>query len=142
VLLDHDLETTPLEIKIDSEVGSDEQMVVIFHTAQGSTAGVVQISFTSTVQYRLGWCTSSRTDFPKTTTLPSTEEKVFRITLTRTSGVRLKIHCNEEEIVNVLISGTTCSYSSWSTIWSRDVEWIRFNNSDTASDYYRPYTGE
>jgi hypothetical protein len=137
VELDFDLENTPLEIRTDSEVGSDEQVNVYFHSGRRDYAGAVQIYFKSTEQYKLGWCIPTETDFP--TTLPSTKEKVFRITLTRNSGVRLKIHCNEVEVLNVLISGTTCTGSIWSKIWSRDVERIEFRSKDTASDYYRPY---
>ena len=138
-MFDYDLENTPLEIKTDSEVGSNEQMVVFFFTAQGSYAGGVGIYFRSKVQYFLGRCSTYEAKFP--TTLPSTKEKVFRMTLIRTSGVRIKIHCNDEEIVNVLISGTTCTDSDWSTYWSREVKKILFYSDDTASDGYRPYTG-
>ena len=37
----------------------------------------------------------------------------------------------------MVISDTTCSYSSWSAFWSKDVEKMKFFSSDTASDYYR-----
>jgi hypothetical protein len=140
VKLDYDLENTPLQIKTDSEVGSNEQMAVNFLTAQEKMAGGVRIIFASTVLYELGSCSIRATVLP--TTLPSTKEKVFRITLSRTSGIRLKIECNEEEILNVLMSDTTCSKSHWSTIWSEEVKKIRFNNYDTASDYYLTYSGE
>ena len=130
----YDLEKTPLEIKTDSEVGSNEKMVVYFLTAHGSYIGGVWIHFRSTVQYELDGCTS-RTDFP--TTLPSTKEKVFRLTLTRSSGVRLKIHCDGEEVLNVLISDTACSKRDWSKYWKRDVKTIKFGSHDSASKYYR-----
>ena len=139
VPLDHNLETTPLEIKTDSEVESNDLMVVNFLTAQEKQTGGVWIVIRSTVWYQLGAC-NHKTVLP--TTLPSTKEKVFRITLSRTSGIRLRIECNEEEILNVLMSDTTCTDSSWSTTWSGEVKKIRFSTSDTASDYYRPQTGK
>jgi hypothetical protein len=135
VLIDYDVENTPLEIKTNSEVGSNEKMDVYFRSAQGIIAFQIVIFFKSTVQYWIGYCSTSAKKFP--TTLPSAKEKVFRITLNRKSGIRLKIECNEEEMVNVLISGTTCTDSRWSKYWSRDVEKIQFFSDDTASDGYR-----
>jgi hypothetical protein len=136
--LNYDLENTPLEIKIDSEVGSNEEGLVYFFSAEDEYAGGVGIHFTSQVQYHLDGCLSWTI---LKTTLPSSKDKVFRITLTRTSGVRIKIHCDEVELLNVLLSDT-CSQSNWGTFWNRDVEKIQFRSADTASDGYRPYTGE
>ena len=130
-----DLESSPLEIKTDSPLGSDEKVEVNFYTSEGGYAGGVVLHFTSTPQYEMYKCTDSGTDFP--IAVPTkTDDRVWRITLTRTSGIRLVIHCNEEEVVNVTLSDTTCGNSWWSNSWSRDVEKIRFDNDDTASDYF------
>ena len=134
-MIDYDLENSPLEIQTDSVVGSDEQVTVWFYTAQGDDVGRVHLNFTSPLQYWITWCRPSWTNFP--TELPSDNNKIWTITLTRTSGIRLVIHCNNKEVLNVVISGTTCSNSAWSTYWSRDKEKIQFSSSDTASDYYR-----
>ena len=48
------------------------------------------------------------------------------------------MHCNNKEVLNVVMSETTCSDSSWSINWGGDMEKIEFHSSDTASDYYRP----
>ncbi|KAL5263940.1 hypothetical protein ACHWQZ_G005132 [Mnemiopsis leidyi] len=130
-----DLETTPLEIKTNSTLGCRDEVYVYFYNSQGEYAGAVWISFTSTPQYGLGWC-SSFTNF--TSNLPAAVDKVWRISLTRTSGIRLQIHCNDVEVVNTLLSDDTC-YSYWREYWSRDVEKIAFPEYDTASDYYRLY---
>jgi hypothetical protein len=140
VLLDYDLENTPLEIRTDSEVGSNEKMEVVFHTAQGSHAGSFRIWFMSTVQYHLGKCSSSWTDFPSS--LPSSKEKLWKITLSRATDIRIQIHCNGVEVLNQLMSYTTCGESSWVWTWNKDVEKIAFTSRDTASDDYRPYTGD
>ena len=129
-----DLETTPLEIKTDSTPGSEDQVYVRFYTTQGEYAGGVGIYFTFTPQYRLYYC-SSRTNFPSN--LPSEVDKIWRITLDKTAGIRLRIHCNGVEVLNTLLSDNTCSYSYWRKYWSRDVEYIDFLPYDTASDYYR-----
>ena len=120
-------------------------MDVLFYTTivyaglyktQSKYAAGFEIYFTSTTKYRLEYCNYSRTNFPSN--LPSEVEKIWRITLDRTAGIRLKIHCNGVEVLNILISDNTCSYSDWRKYWSRDVEKIDFYpSSDTASDYYR-----
>ena len=133
--IDADLENSPLEIKTDRLVGSGEEVSVWFFTTKGSFAGAVHLYFSSTPQYKLKDCTSW-TKFP--TALPTDTYKVWKISLTRTSGIRLVINCNEVEVLNVLLSESTCSVSWWNTGWSRDVEKISFSSySDTASDYYR-----
>ena len=47
------------------------------------------------------------------------------------------IHCNEVEVLNFLMSDSTCSYNSWDTYWSNDVGKIFFEKWDEAADYYR-----
>ncbi|KAL5248076.1 hypothetical protein ACHWQZ_G017302 [Mnemiopsis leidyi] len=133
-----DLETTPLEIKTDSAVGSGDCVFLYFYTSQGYEAGGVYLHFTSTLQYWIYYCSTSYTDFP--TNPPADVNKVWRITKTRTSGIRLQIHCNDVEVLDILISDTTCSYSDWSTYWNRDIEKMYFDYSDTASDYYKLYS--
>ncbi|XP_063678266.1 uncharacterized protein LOC134814158 isoform X2 [Bolinopsis microptera] len=129
VEIEWDLESTPLEIRTDSVLGSDDQVYVDFYSAEEKYAGGFALYFTSTPQYELGYCTSG-TDFP--VNLPSTADKVWRITLTS----RVVIHCNEVEVLNKLLSESTCSDSKWRTIWNRDVTKIWFDSDDTASDYY------
>ena len=129
-----DLETTPLEIKTDS----GDQVYVQFFTSGRDYVGYVQIRFPSTPKYYIYNCMSSLsyTNFP--VSLPTEVEKVWRITLNRNSGIRLLIHCNNVEVLNFLMSSSTCSDSRWSTYWSRTVGKFWFNpHYDTASDYYR-----
>ena len=131
-----DLETTTLEIKTDSTIGSGDEVYVRFYTSGRDLVGRVEIHFSSTPQYYIYYC-GSYTNFP--VSLPTEVEKVWRITLNRNSGIRLLIHCNNVEVLNILISDSTCGDSSyWSTYWSRTVGEIWFHNKeDTASDYYR-----
>ena len=136
VMIDYDLENSPLQIRTNSEIGSKEVVrSVFFYNAEGENAGAVELSFTSPPQYWLGGCTSY-IDFP--TALPSETDKVWKITLTRSSGTpSVVIHCNNKEVLNVVLSDSTCSRSDWSDFWSRDVERILFIVSDEASDFYR-----
>ena len=110
-------------------------MYVNFYTSGGDNVGPVQIRFYSTPQYYIWPCTDW-INFP--VSLPTDVEKVWRITLNRNSGIRLLIHCNNVEVLNILMSSSTCSDSRWSTYWSKTVGKIRFHpTSDTASDFYR-----
>ncbi|KAL5254943.1 hypothetical protein ACHWQZ_G014406 [Mnemiopsis leidyi] len=130
-----DLETTPLEIKTDSAVEIGDYVKVLFYTSQGYIVGGVYLHLNSTLQYWMDWCGTSYTDFP--TNPPADVNKVWRISITRTSGVRLQIHCNDVEVLNILMSDTTCSYRNWNTYWNKDIEKMYFDSSDTASDYYK-----
>ena len=135
--IDADLESSLLEIRTYSPLGGNDKVKVGFFYSEynSAVAGGVTLHFTSTPQYELYKCTYSRTDFPAD--LPTGEEKVWKISLTKTSGIRLVIHCNEVEVLNILMSYSTCSDSSWNNYWDRDMEKIRFDSLDSASDYYR-----
>ena len=98
-------------------------------------AGGVVLIFTDPPQFQIRSCTLS-TDFP-TQPPTGTDDKVWKITLTRTSGIRLVIHCNEVEVLKFVLSESTCTDSSWSSAWNREVDELRFDDEDTASDYYR-----
>ena len=139
VMIAFNLEEYSLNITTDSTLGSDDRMSVKFYTSQGDSAGALYLFFRYRPEYAIRSCT--RTNFP--TNLPSDNDKVWRVTLTRTSGIRLMIHCNEVEVLNTLISDSTCGgYSDWSTNWSGEVAKIMFSSEYyTASDYYQPQPG-
>ena len=130
------MENSPLQIRTDSIDGSYEQVKVYFDTAGEDFAGGVFLYFRPP-KYWLRHCSSSKTNFP--TDLPTETDKIWTIKLTKTSGtVRVIINCNNKEVLNVVLSNSACSDSSWSTFWSRKMEKIWFYSSDTASHYYRP----
>ena len=140
MLIDFNLEKYSLNIKTDSTIGSNDVVHVQFRTSQGYYAGALKLYFFSTPQYWIGACSSGNTNFP--TNLPPGKDKVWRVTLTRTSGIRLVVHCNEEEVLNALMSDSTCGSNDWSTsYWSKEVAKIMFLSGDTASDYYQPQPG-
>ena len=139
VMIDFNLEQYSLNIKTDSTLGSDDEVGVWFYTSQGGYAGSLRLYFFSTPEYLIGRCSSGRTNFP--TNLPPDKDKVWKVTLTRTSGIRLVVHCNKVEVLNILMSDSTCGASSWSTFWSREAAKIRFHSGDTASDYYQTQPG-
>ena len=139
VLIDFNLEQYSLNITTDSTLGSDDRVRVYLYTSQGDEIGELYLYFHSTPQYAIGYCKTDWTNFP--TKLLPLSDKVWMVTLTRTSGIRLVVHCNEEEVINILMSDSTCDYSYWSTYWSREVAKIQFPSWDIASDYYQPQPG-
>ena len=136
IIIDYDLENSPLQIRTNSEVGSNKKVLVYFYAADGDYLDGVGLYFGSTPQYWLFFCTTSYTDFP--TPLPSETDKIWTITLIRTVSIKLKINCNNKEVINIVMSDITCDVSDWRPRWSRDVEKIKFSDQDKASDYYRP----
>ena len=129
-----DLKNAIMEIRTDSELGSDLRL--LFYTSEGFMAGGFHAFFGSIPQYYLPDCYSSWTIFPSN--LPVARVKIWRITLTKTSGIRLQIHCNNVEVLNILLSDTTCGESDWSTYWKKDVGVVDFDTAwDTASVCYK-----
>lgn len=140
--INYDLEMIPLEISTDSTHGltgwSKEYMMLNFYTGNYKLAGGFYLHFGQKLRYYLPNCINW-THFPTTTTLPSSPDKIWRITLIRTEDVRLVIHCNGVEVLNLPLSDTMCTANSaWSKYWKKDtVKKIKFPQSDTASDLYR-----
>ena len=112
-------------------------MDVVFKTAQAETIGGVWIQFTSPPKYSFYACSSwTWTNFPGN--LCTDLNKIWRITVDKTAGIRFLMHCNSAEVLNVLLSDSICTYSYWRYDWSKDVEKIYFYpNYDSVSDYYR-----
>ena len=135
-----DLETTPLEIKTDSELGSKDRVRLYFCTSDSEEvrAGAVEIFFNAIPKYWIKHCMSKETEF--STSLPAGKDKIWRITKKRTAeDITVQIHCNDVEVVNLLMSDSTCNDTDkeWSKHWNRDVKKIRFTVADDASDEYR-----
>ena len=125
---------SPLEIKTNSVLGSDDKVHVLFDNADGAYAGGFVISFETPPLFGVEYCGQ----WIKHLSLPSKTEKVWRITQTTNSGIiGITLHCNNVEVANIVIS-ETCTDDRWRLYYTRDREKIRFYKlSDTASDYYR-----
>jgi hypothetical protein len=131
--IDYDLEKYPLEIVTDKALSTNDKIIVLLYNSADAKS-VVQVRFGSTPDCFIQYC--SKTNSPLLSNLPSATTKVFRITLTRNPGIRIKILCNGVEIVNVLMSDF-CEYASWRTFWNKDIVKIQFHRQDKASDKYR-----
>ena len=137
-MLDFDLENTPLEIKTDSATGSSDKVEINFFNQLNEYAGGVKIFFSS-MQYSLVDCLYEYTGYDFQNTPTTDDNKVWRITLAKTSDTRrFVIHCNEVEVLNVQLSDNFCEERS--SYWNRDVTMIEFSVHDTASSLYKTYT--
>ena len=137
--INYDLEKSPLQIRTNSPVGSHEEVRVKFSNGAGVlNAGGFSIYFNSIIYYQLEYC-NQKIGFPSA--LPSETDKIWTITLIKSSGIRFIIHCNNKEVLNVVLSSTICTSTIYpsigSNIWSTDVGKINFGGYDTASDSYR-----
>ena len=130
-----DIEGTPLQIKSDSTVGSDEEIRVNMYDEDSSFIGGVLVKFSSTMQYWIGYCTSGYTDLPVQP--PVEVDKIWTTTKTENA---LNITCNNDEVLNYLFA--VSSTSTCVTKLSGDVvEQINFEDSDIASEFYRAKPG-
>ena len=139
VYIRYHLETTPLEIRTDSVLESNDRVTVFFSTADGHYAGGLNLRFGTTIQYWLWDCSTTSNDLQVEPS--ATVEKIWRVKLTKTSGINLVIHCNGVEVLNTLVSDSECEDKSWRIDWNRPVEEVEFEVYDSASDYYRPVPG-
>ena len=136
--IDFDPKNVPLEIKTTSLVGSGEQMILTFYTAQNNYAGGLGIMFSQKPKYSLPHC-SPWTNLKK---IPGGQNKTWRIAVQDIGpSFRLVVMCNTVQVINVTLSNSTCSDSNWSSYWNDNVKKIYFNRTDRASVAYKPYTG-
>ena len=138
--MNFDPRTTLLEIKTNSEVGSKDLLRIYYYDSEGGRAGGFKLEFNSDPQYWIITCSKSWKSFP--TNLPTDKNKVWRITVTKTSGIRIMVHCNEKEVLTFLVSSSYCSNHAWNTEWNRVVTKVKFDEEDTASDFFRSYPGD
>ena len=138
IIIDYDLENSPLEIKTDTTKGTNVFLIVWFLTAANEDVGGIWIDFTD-LRYFIWFCsgphTSSYSDLD--TEPPAEDNKTWRISLDRSSGIRILIHCNDIEVLDFVMSDTTCTNSFWKTYWSRNVDKMEFKSHDAASDFYK-----
>ena len=129
-------------MKTNSVLGSNDEMAVNFIDVKGETAGGIWIRFEDLPMYSQNYCKLIWEPIP--TTLPDNTDKIWRITVTKYSDIRIRINCNGVEVLNSLLS-TDCEDERWATIWARDITKIEFHTYDDAPkfapDFYRPYPG-
>ena len=56
------------------------------------------------------------------------------------NDIRLVVYCDDNKVLDVMLSDTYCDIDDWSAAWSGDMKKIYFPDEDTASDFYfRPH---
>ena len=135
-----DLENSPLQIMTNTEVGTSGSLLVNFLSP--SSAGGFDLNF-KPLEYKFIQCLDSYVGFSEDL-LPYETEKIWTIFLSKVSGVtRIVIHCNEMEIINFVMSESTCALSGWERKWvTSDVKMIRltgysYSSTATEADYFR-----
>ena len=78
-----DLEATPLLIKTDSKLGSDEKIFVEMYNKDGGLVSSLEVLFSSTMQYDVHNCMKSLQDLPVQP--PVEVDKIWTITKTETA---------------------------------------------------------
>ena len=95
-------DTQNITVTTNSTVGSNEEVDVWFYDQDSNRAGGVYIYFYTQIKYYQEWYTGN-TPFP---TLPTEKQKTWIIRYDYTEQSVL-IHCNEVEVLNVLITRVT-----------------------------------
>ena len=112
-------------------------MWIGFITLNGKIAGELQIKFSNTFTFLVKDCSSSFSSFASN--LPTAVDKIWRIRVIKTSAIRILIHCNDAEVLNLVLSDSTCNINLWKSSWTMDITRIQFFY-DTASDFYKKQT--
>ena len=134
--INNDLETSPLLIKTNSELGSLELVKVIFYAENTAQAGGISIHFLANPKFFIHSC-KSWSVFQAA--LPIAIMKEWKISLIKNAAedlYRVIIHCNDKEVLSYDMSDSTCTSTGW-VVWKTDIEKMKFKlNEDNASDFY------
>ena len=134
-----DINSTPLQVYTDSEVGSGEMIWVQFH-ASNKGAGM-GIYFNAQPKSFVGYCEEQEIPLGKLGTIKN------RVWTIEKENTRVKLRCNGEQIFDFDTEDSTKDCKSH---WVLDFITLKFADetitqdmADTASDFFRQYaTGE
>ena len=136
--IEFDINSTPLQLYTDSEIGSGDVLWVQFTQSYSGIVVGISVKFDSEPGYHIGKCVTERIEIPKNK-LGENKNRIWMIE----KKTRLKLSCNGVEIFNY----DTESSEIWQcrARWSKDYDSFRFRDDDiyrkdTASDLYREYT--
>ena len=133
VEIPHDLEATPIEVKMDAKIGEDKSVDVLFYDSNENYIGQLYFGF-STPEYKIYKCAKKpfQANFPVDVAGADT---MIAITKTKNSGgtSTLAMFYNDVRVVNYELSAANgCSEGSYG-----DVEKIEFYQFDDGEKFYR-----
>ena len=133
-MLEHDLENTPLVIKTNTDtglVGSEEIWIKLFDSTDGGIGSII-ILVRQHPYFQIEGCMMNYESIDAS--LPSEIDKEW--TILKQPGPKLTVHCNDEIILDFLLSSSTCDTAMWDFSWNKKVTKIMFSDKDDASDYF------
>ena len=135
--IDHDLDTSTLMIRTDSWIRAGTYLGVRFyrHSTNASPSGI-DIDMNSS-WYKIFKCRDSWIRF--STDLPNDGVRIWKIT--KTPEIRLIIHCNDKEVLNVQLSEAVCKNfkNNWQNFWGWGKglqERVKFAYHQSKTDLY------
>ena len=139
--IEYDLETTPLEIKASSAIGSNELINLKLYGSEERDAGSVRIALSNPPQIKIVKCVDS---IPTSSDISTASTNLFVWKITKTVGPGLKIEAGSVTVVDVMLTQDVCSdyKTDWYLYWHRAVTKIKFLTSDTASSQYSSTSGK
>ena len=133
-----DLRRSPLEISTSSELGSKDEISILFYDEHENPSGGLKISFSKRPRFAIPHCrwytNFYRASLKKLLEMP--QEKVWAV---ERSPAGIRVQANGEKVLNFALSDTSCrDVKSWSQFWSRSVHKVKFlSTKDTASESCR-----
>ena len=136
--IEFDLESTPLQIFTNSEIGSGDFMWVRFANSQKAGKIGLQLAFDSKLTYNIGKCENKEIPAEK---LGTDRNRIWTI---KKVGTKVILYCNGELIVELETEAS--KNEDCRILWAIDFAGIKFHDGsndglrkDTASDYFRRY---
>ena len=126
-----DINSTPLQVITDSDVGGGDTMHIRFSQSKFSNNGKITVRFSDIPTFSIDYCAANEISLSK---LGNNSNRVWTI---KKDLSRLRLSCNGEEIFDIdtqPIINTDCMGQ-----WPNDLTVVMFMD-DTASDFYRQYT--
>ena len=148
-MINYDLETSPLELKTNSKLGSNRRLEIRFLSSPESPSGGLRVDLTSPPFYTIIQCTNKKEDLTiLSETCPTVgDSDIWRITLNRYSASEISdtrlgitVHCNDREMMEVVISREICQVAM--NLYSKETIMITFWHIGTDLVYrHRPLAG-
>ena len=136
LLLPWNPDSENITVTTNSVSGSEEEVVVdsakvLFIDKDGNGTGSVIIYFSTEIEYLIGECKHGLIPYPATLTT----KKTLTITYNY-KNMRLVLHYNGVEVLNFVLSDSTCLIKGPHNYWKTKPTELQFPDNDTPSASY------